>query len=280
MRFSRQIVCSILVVLLVSCVTERKASAAGPSESELVEAYHQAHNRRDLQAMLKLYCWDRVTPEIRKMSEEGAKGMFDEKIVSIRMTSEHPPGRMNQYIRSGVTYGLNLTPVKELVVETLVPNSPRASSYYPVGIKDGHYRIAVAAPVPTGATRAPEFPASVTTARARAAGIQRGQHVVVPAQTEITVQLKQVVGAKLLATGGAFTAVVSGPVQVNGMTVIPQGAAARGIVTQQGKYSPEMALTSITVNGKSRPVSTVTVSFNEQISSQPARRPASICSYR
>lgn len=273
MRFLRQIFCAKLAVaiLLVGCATQLKASAAGPSESELIDGYRQAHNSRDLQAMLKLYCWDRVTPEIRKMSEAGAKAMFEEKIVSIEMTSEHPKGRINQYIRSGVTYGLNLTPVKELVVETRVSNSPPASSpassYYPVGIKDGHYRIAVAAPVPNGAAPAPEFPAvATTTASGHAAGIRKGERVVVPAQTEITVRLKQVVGTKLLATGGAFSAVVSDPVQVSGVTVIPVGTMARGIVTKPGKYSPEMALTEITLDGRSHRVSTVTVSFNEQIS--------------
>lgn len=269
MRFSRQIFCAKLAVavLLVGCATQLKVSAAGPSESELIDGYRQAHNRRDLQAMLKLYFWDRVTPEIRKMSEAGAKAMFEQKIVSIKMSSEHPKGRMNQYIRSGVTYGLNLTPVKELVVETSVPNSPPASSYYPVGIKDGHYRIAVAAPVPNGAARAPEFPAvAATTASGHVAGIRKGERVVVPAQTEITVRLKQVVGTKLLATGGAFSAVVSDPVQVSGVTVIPVGTMARGIVTKPGKYSPEMALTEITLDGRSHRVSTVTVGFNEQIS--------------
>jgi len=268
MSRSRQIFCfsiAIAILLVFTTQAQLRAPATGPSESELIEGYRQAHDRRDLQAMLKLYCWDRVTPEIRKMTEEGAKGMFAEKVLIITMTSDHPPGRMNQYIRNGVTYGLNLPPVKELVVETPVPNSPPARSYYPVGIKDGHYRILVAAPVTNGSARAPESPAA-TTSGGHAAVIPKGQRVVVPAQTEIIVRLKRVVGASLLATGGAFSAVVSVPVQVDGVAVIPAGTAVRGIVTKQGKYSPEMALTSIRVNGRSRPVSTVTVSFNEQIS--------------
>jgi len=257
----------VTVFVLLSCAhAQIKPSTSGPSESELIEGYRQAHDRRDLQAMLKLYCFDRVTPEIKKMTEEGAKGMFDEKIVSIKMTSEHPKGRMNQYIRNGVTYGLNLPSVKELVVETPVPTSPPASSYYPVGIKDGHYRIVVAAPVPNGTARAPELPAPPAITSGHAASIHKGERVVVPAQTEITVRLKDVVGVKLLATGGPFSAVLSDPVQMNCVTIIPAGAMVRGIVTRQGKYSPEMALTTITVSGKSRPMSTFTVSFNEQIS--------------
>lgn len=269
MSFSRWIFASTLAISLFLASyagAQVKASAAGPSEAELIDAYRRAHDRRDLQAMMKLYCWDRVTPEIRKMTEQHARENFDEKIGKITMTSEHPKERLTQYIRNGVTYGLNVTPVKELVVETPVPNSPPGSLYYPVGMKNGRYCIALAAPVPPGAA-APELPAApASRASAHAADLQKGQHAVVPAQTEITVRLKQVVGARLLASGGIFTAVVSDPVQVNGITVIPVGASARGVVTKMGKYSPEMALTSITVNGKARPISTVTVSFNEQIS--------------
>lgn len=266
MSFFRQILLNrkaLAVLLLVYLFGQLNAFAAGPAEAELIDAYRQAHDRRDLQAMMNLYCWDRVTPEIRKMTERHAKESFDEKIGKIAMTSEHPKERLNQYIRNGITYGLNLTPVKELVVETPEPNSPPGSMYYPVGIKDGHYCIAVAAPVSNSA-RVPEFPAAK--ASAPATGLQKGQHVVVPAQTEITVRLRQVVGARLLATGGVFNAVLSDPVRVNGITVIPIGASVRGVVTKLGKYSPEMALTSITVNGKACSISTVTVSFNEQIS--------------
>ena len=253
---------TLAVFLLVCLHGQLKAFAAGPSESEFIQAYRQAHDRRDLQAMMKLYCWDRVTPEIRKLTEKHAKEDFDEKIGSIKIISEHPKERLTQYIRNGVTYGLNLPAVKELVVETPAPSA--GSSYYPVGIKDGRYCIVLAAPVAPG-TAAPELPAA-TAGKASAHVAIPGGHVVVPAQTQITVRLKQVVGARLLAAGGVFNAVLSDPVQVNGMTVIPVGASVRGVVTREGKYSPEMALTSITVNGKPRPISTVTVSFNEQVS--------------
>jgi hypothetical protein len=272
MRFSRRACAPALVISIffAGCAgAPVKASAAGPSETELINAYRHAHDSRDLQAMMKLYCWDRVTPEIRKMTEQHAKEMFDEKIGKITITSEHPKERLTQYIRNGVTYGLNVTPVRELVVETPVANSPPGTTDYPVGIKDGHYCIAVAAPVPNGALT-PEFPAvPPAKASAPAAGLVKGQRVVVPAQTAVTVRLQQMVGAGLLATGGGFTAVLSEPVRVNGAIVIPLGARVRGVVTKEGKYSPEMALTSVLVDGKSRPVSTVSVSFNEQVSFPP-----------
>jgi hypothetical protein len=187
------------------------------------------------------------------------------------MTTEHPKGRMNRYIRNGVSYGLNLPVVEELLVET--PSLPKATperSYYPVGIKDGHYLIALMAPVPETAAQRPANsagPISEATESAKAASsANAGHHTVVPAKTPLTVRLNQVVGVKTITTGGTFSAIFSDPVQLNSVTVIPAGANAEGIVSKRGEYSPEMTLTSVIVNGKPHSVKTASITFNEQIS--------------
>jgi hypothetical protein len=74
-----------------------------------------------------------------------------------------------------------------------------------------------------------------------------------------------VAGIKLISTGGAFSATVSAPVEVNGVTVIPAGAAVEGIVTKEGNYSPQLALNLVTVNGTPRRIHTTSSTFNEQI---------------
>ncbi len=259
------------MVCLCSCRNTQSTQAADaqPSQSELIGGYRQAHDRRDLQAMLKLFCWDGVTPELRQITEDGVKEMFDEKILSIKITDEHPKGRTNQYIRNGVTYGLNLPVVKELVLQTpsSSPNDTPMSSYYPVGIKDGHYVIALMAPAPNARATSPEASPAPRSESAEPPGIvNAGQLVVVPAKTPLTVRLKQVVSVKSIDSGGTFSAIVSDPVQVNGVTAIPAGATAQGIVTKHKDYSPEMTLTSVAVNGKSHPLRTVSISFNDQIS--------------
>jgi len=71
---------------------------------------------------------------------------------------------------------------------------------------------------------------------------------------------------KTITTGGTFSAVFSNPVQVNSVTVIPAGATAQGVVNKAGEYSPQMTLTSVIVNGKPHSVTTVSITFNEQIS--------------
>jgi hypothetical protein len=262
-----------IAVVLWSCAATQseQATNAQPSESELIDGYRRAHEARDLRAMLKLFCWDGVTPEIKKVTENGVKEMFEEKLLSIRMTTEHPKGRMNRYIRSGVSYGLNLPVVRELVVET--PSLPKAAperSYYPVGIKDGRYLISLMAPVPNTAAQKPTDsagPTSQATESAKTVSIaDAGQHAVVPAKTPLTVRLKQAVGMRTITTGGTFSAIFSEPVQVNGVTIIPAGADAEGTVSKSGEYSPEMTLTSVIVNGTPHSVKTASITFNEQIS--------------
>ena len=215
----------VLALVLLSCATTNVGQVinAHPSESELIDTYRRAHDTRDLQAMLKLFCWDGVTPEIRKVMETRIKEMFEETLLSIRTTTEHPKGRMNRYIKNGVSYGLNLPVVSELVVET--PSLPKAApekSYYPVGIKNGRYLISLMAPVAnTAAQRLTDSagPTSQASESAKTVSIpDAGRHEVVPAKTALTVRLKQAVGMKTIATRGTFSANFSEAVQVNGVT--------------------------------------------------------------
>jgi hypothetical protein len=98
--------------------------------------------------MRKLFCWDGVTPEVRESTERDSYA-FEEKVVSLKMTSEHPAGRVNEFTKDSITYAFNLPATSELVVE-LGPLTRGASNtnYYPLGFKDGHYLITLMAPKP------------------------------------------------------------------------------------------------------------------------------------
>lgn len=87
--------------------------------------------------------------------------------------------------------------------------------------------------------------------------------VTLPAGTVITVRLGQSVGSKVSSTGDNFSATVAEPIDVDGKTVVPSGADASGTVVEavpRGKFKGaarlKIALTSITVHGKSYPVET------------------------
>jgi hypothetical protein len=176
------------------------------SESELTDGYRRAHDRRDLEGMLALFCWDKVTPEIRKVTEEHVKDSFDDNILAVRITTEHPKGRVNQFLRNGVRYGFNLTVIKELVVESAVPNAGPEMSYHPIGIKDDHYAIALMVPLPNGSATMQHSDDPPEKAPAPSATMGR---VTGPAKTAMTVRLDQPVGLKLAESGGGFSATLS-----------------------------------------------------------------------
>jgi hypothetical protein len=83
------------------------------------------------------------------------------------------------------------------------------------------------------------------------------QPIVVPAGTTITVRLASAVGSKISNTGDVFLASVAEPIAVDGKTVVPKGADAKGKVVEaqplgkiKGAARLKLALTSVTVNGQ------------------------------
>jgi hypothetical protein len=97
------------------------------------------------------------------------------------------------------------------------------------------------------------------------------QPVVVPAGTTLTVRLGSSVGSKLSSPGDSFSATLASAVTVDGNTVIPAGAAARGTVVDakalgrfKGGAILELRLNSITVNGTERSIETSAITRTEK----------------
>jgi hypothetical protein len=87
--------------------------------------------------------------------------------------------------------------------------------------------------------------------------------LVVPAGTVLTVRLGQSVGSKISTPGQTFSATVATPVEVEGKTAIPAGASASGTVVDakplgrfKGGAALELRLSSVTVGGTEKPIST------------------------
>ena len=90
--------------------------------------------------------------------------------------------------------------------------------------------------------------------------------IVVPADTAITVTVDQALSSKDSQEGQTFLATVAQPVTVDGKTAIPKGASASGTVVtakKKGKIKGEgqlaLALTNITIRGKTYPIHTITL---------------------
>jgi hypothetical protein len=92
------------------------------------------------------------------------------------------------------------------------------------------------------------------------------QPVVIPSGQSLTVSLGQAVGSKISQPGQTFAATLSTPIEVDGKTVIPAGAAATGTVVDAkplgrfaGGASLTLKLTSITVKGEPKSIETSSV---------------------
>ena len=89
------------------------------------------------------------------------------------------------------------------------------------------------------------------------------QPIVVPAGTRIRVRLGQTLSTKENQTGDSFSGVLVDSVRVNGQTVIPAGARARGVVTESkglGKFKGQAVLAirldSVSADGRTYQVRT------------------------
>ncbi|MGB9237120.1 MAG: hypothetical protein WCC04_22150, partial [Terriglobales bacterium] len=95
--------------------------------------------------------------------------------------------------------------------------------------------------------------------------------VVVPAGTTLTVRLGQAIGSKISSAGDSFTATLADAVTVDGNTVIPAGATAKGTVVNaqplgklKGGALLEVRLTSVKVNGAEQKIDTTAVERQEK----------------
>jgi hypothetical protein len=123
-----------------------------------------------------------------------------------------------------------------------------------------------AAPSSTAGGNAMSSPAAPATAPA-----PEPQPVIVPAGTTLTVRLGESVGSKISTPGQSFPATLASAVTVDGNTVIPAGASARGTVVDakplgrfKGGATLEVRLISITVNGTAQPIETSAVERAEK----------------
>lgn len=97
------------------------------------------------------------------------------------------------------------------------------------------------------------------------------QPIVVPAGTTLTVRLGESIGSKISSPGQSFGATLASAVTVDGNTVIPAGASARGTVVDakplgrfKGGALLEVRLTSIAVDGREKTIETSAVERTEK----------------
>ena len=161
-------------------------------------------------------------------------------------------------MRSRALYVLSIFLLFTLVACSSKPadtasNSASQNTAAPSNAAGGNAMSSPAAPAPA--------------APAPAAPEPQPQPLVVPAGTTLTVRLGESVGSKISSPGQSFSATLASDVVVDGNTVIPGGASARGTVVDakplgrfKGGALLELRLNSITVNGTEQRIKTSAVS--------------------
>ena len=104
--------------------------------------------------------------------------------------------------------------------------------------------------------------ALTSTATSFAGANSRGGRITIPVMTALTVKLDEGINLKTAENGGGFTATFTQPVQLDGMTLIPAGASAAGLINKEPQYSLE--LNSVFVNGRSYRVTTTPIAINQK----------------
>ena len=117
----------------------------------------------------------------------------------------------------------------------------------------------------------PPPPAGAQSSAAAPAQPMASQAIVVPAGTRIRVRLGETLSTKENQTGDSFSGVVVDPVRVDGQTVIPAGARARGVVTDaqslgrfKGQAVLAIRLDDVSADGRTYRVRTSHVERVEQ----------------
>ena len=122
------------------------ASAAADPRTAFQVAYREASEHKDVQQMLKLYCWDGVDQEMRKTVQENIQDELSQPIADMEFVSVEP-GKYGPRDEGGIRWKPNLNVDVVLKVRYTKPPSGTGLSLseakHTLGLQNGQYRITV-----------------------------------------------------------------------------------------------------------------------------------------
>lgn len=152
---SRRIALSILFAastLVAPRLRGQVIDTTPPRSAEgLAERYRQAHARKDVTAITRLFYWGASTDKTRAL----VMSFITHDIANgIRGVAVKPldPKEITQYTQDGVTYRMTLTPMAKLVID-FSPRTEDGRTYnseqtdYFIGVRNGEYWLVSAEPV-------------------------------------------------------------------------------------------------------------------------------------
>ena len=150
---SRGIVSAILAAAVLTAPSSyAQGSNQRPARSaaELAERYRQAHMRKDVQAITRLFYWGASTDKTRML----VTSFINQDVAhDIRGVSVEPldPKDLTEYTQDGVKYRVTLPATAKLVID-FQPRSVRGGRYnseqtsYLIGARNGEYWFVTAEP--------------------------------------------------------------------------------------------------------------------------------------
>lgn len=149
---ARHMLCVLLMAATCGCQPTTQAATRPTRRAESKEAflarYQAAHEAGDVDAAMRLVCWDGVDKKTKSFFRKNFETDFQAKFTSARL---EPPakGQWPDYEQNGVRYTTNLDVVASLMVEMVQivkSTSAPSTTSYPVGLKEGRYCITTATP--------------------------------------------------------------------------------------------------------------------------------------
>ena len=102
-------------------------------ERDFLQKVEDAFRKHDSKAFLSLYCWDRVNDFMRQQIEEQVADEFKEMFERAEIVPLETNDVLGDFTLEGVTYTMNLNPVKRLKLSYQNKNGVTESSI-PVGL--------------------------------------------------------------------------------------------------------------------------------------------------
>jgi hypothetical protein len=136
---------NLLITTAVLGILFNTSAATPQEEARFLVEVKSAFEKKDSKAFLDLFCWDRVPPFIKSVSEKTAPATVALKVDTITLVPASPETAGTEFVRDGVTYRPNLPVTKQIEVAHSYAGG-KGKVTMPVGEKDGKLFITTAAP--------------------------------------------------------------------------------------------------------------------------------------
>lgn len=136
-RWVRIAMCGGLMLMLSSCGV--MLSEDMRARRDFIQRFRSAHQAHDIDALMRLYCWDGVDDAYRRILRLGLQTEVQYDVLKVAIVELDQGETYDYYHFEGSDFGPNLTPRCKLSVIYDVPE--RLHSTFMLGKQDGRYWV-------------------------------------------------------------------------------------------------------------------------------------------